>query len=272
VMMIFLVLDLLFSMRDMASSASTRARSAASSASSLLMTTVGGWPDGPAARGFLTGGMMFGEDISMCYIIYYMMQVEKLAVIAKWLGGGSVNVFGLPMSGKDTVGERLAGALHGRFLSSGAILRERQVKEADTGELVPTDLFREVVLPYFYREELAGTPLMLSSVGRWSGEEDDVMRVAELCDHPLRAVLLLDVSEADVWERWEVAQILADRGGRADDGSREIFARRLAEFREKTAPVILHYERLGLLEHVRADGSRDEVFGNAVEALLRKAR
>ena len=37
--------------------------------------------------------------------------IDKLAKIKAWLGTGSLNVFGLPMSGKDTVGERLAFCL-----------------------------------------------------------------------------------------------------------------------------------------------------------------
>jgi len=43
---------------------------------------------------------------------------EKIVAIKKWLGTGSINIFGLPMSGKDTMGIRLAEALGGKFLSS----------------------------------------------------------------------------------------------------------------------------------------------------------
>ena len=203
------------------------------------------------------------------------MLEEKVAKVREWLGSGAINVFGLPMSGKDTVGARLAEVLGGRLLSSGEILRE---VEANTGEfltkdgaLTPTDRFADIVLPYFYRDELVEQPLVLSSVGRWSGEEGAVTEAAEKSGHPMKAVLLLDVSEADVWERWEMAQILADRAGRADDADRAIFEKRLAEFREKTGPVILHYEKTGLLVHVRADGNRDEVFAAAIGALAEKA-
>ena len=43
---------------------------------------------------------------------------EKLEKIKSWLGTGSLNIFGLPMSGKDTVGMRLAEDLQAKFLSS----------------------------------------------------------------------------------------------------------------------------------------------------------
>ena len=33
---------------------------------------------------------------------------QKITLIKNWIGTGSINVFGLPFSGKDTVGVRLA--------------------------------------------------------------------------------------------------------------------------------------------------------------------
>ena len=43
---------------------------------------------------------------------------EKINTIKSWLGTGSINIFGLPMSGKDTQGLRLAEALR-RHLAAG---------------------------------------------------------------------------------------------------------------------------------------------------------
>ena len=80
---------------------------------------------------------------------------EKIAKIKAWLGTGSINVFGLPMSGKDTQGIRLAEALDAKFLSSGMIIRsmekKAQLNTTGNGELTPTDLFYEWVLPYLER-------------------------------------------------------------------------------------------------------------------------
>ena len=41
---------------------------------------------------------------------------DKISKIKDWLGKSSINFFGLPMSGKDTVGERLATDLGAKFL------------------------------------------------------------------------------------------------------------------------------------------------------------
>ena len=197
---------------------------------------------------------------------------QKISLLRQWLGTGSINIFGYPMSGKDTVGVRLAEVLGGKFLSSGLIIRamEKATSQhlSDKGELINTDVFFDWVLPYFDKPELDGYPLILSSIGRWSGEEDVVMERAASSGHEIKAAVILNVSEADVESRWETAHALKDRGDRKDDSSPEVFKKRLEEFREKTAPVLLHYKNLGLLVEVRADASRDDVFKNAINSLF----
>ncbi len=200
---------------------------------------------------------------------------EKIASIKQWLGTGSINIFGLPMSGKDTQGVRLAEALGAKFLSSGIIIRamEKETKQNYTadGSLVPTNLFYEWVLPYFERRDLFQFPLILSSIGRWYGEEDQVMSVAAGAGHEIKAVILLNVSEADVEKRYNEAKILNDRGDRQDDKDLATFHNRLKEFRTKTMPVIQHYKTLDLLIEVNGDQDRETVFNEIVEKLYAKA-
>ena len=196
---------------------------------------------------------------------------QKISYIKQWLGTGSVNVFGLPMSGKDTVGVRLAETIGGKFLSSGLIIRanEELTRQhfTEKGDCAPTDVCMDWVLPYFDKPELADFPLVLSSIGRWSGEEDAVMERAEKAGHPIKAAVILNVSEADVMARWQAVATLKDRGTRYDDSDPAIFQNRINEFRTKTAPVLLHYRALGLLVEVEADAERDQVFANLVNQL-----
>ena len=200
---------------------------------------------------------------------------DKLEIIKTWLGTGSINIFGLPMSGKDTQGIRLAETLGAKFLSSGLIIRamEKETNQhlSDKGALIPTNIFYEWVLPYFERRDLFEFPLVLSSIGRWSGEETEVMSIAAGAGHPIKAVILLNISEADVENRFEEAKTLNDRGTRADDKDIETFRTRLKEFREKTLPVLQHYKTLDLLIDVNGDQSRDAVFNEIVEKLTQKA-
>ena len=197
---------------------------------------------------------------------------EKLVKIKNWLGTGSLNIFGLPMSGKDTVGMRLAEDLQAKFLSSGIIIRAYEAEQDEdmtgSGKLIPTNTFYDIILPYFSREELRNDSLVLSSVGRWSGEEDKIMEAAKAGGHEIKAVVLLDLTEEEVKNRFEAAKILNDRGERADDSNIEVFETRLAEFREKTMPVLNHYDELKMLVKVPASGSRDEVYTNVIDRLV----
>ncbi|MDO4399288.1 MAG: nucleoside monophosphate kinase [Candidatus Saccharibacteria bacterium] len=204
------------------------------------------------------------------------MEIEqKLTIIKEWLGTGSINIFGLPMSGKDTQGVKLAEALDAKFLSSGMIVRametETKQKLSDKGNLIPTNIFYEWVLPYFERRDLFSYPLILSSIGRWSGEEDQVMSVAAGAGHEIKAAVILNISEADVENRFKESKVLNDRGERADDKDLEIFHNRLQEFRTKTLPVLQHYQTLGLLVEVNGDQTREAVFNELVEKLYAKA-
>ena len=203
---------------------------------------------------------------------------QQIEIIKKWLGTGSVNVFGLPFSGKDTVGIRLAELLGAKFLSSGLILRAAEKEdttlatELGAGNLAPTELFRSIILPYFGRAELAGSPLVLSSVGRWSGEEGPVMNAAAEANHEIKAVVLLNISEEEAQKRWDVSKTLGDRGDRSDDREKAILDNRIKEFREKTMPVIETYRQMGILLPVQATGSREEVFANVIAALTKLAQ
>lgn len=200
---------------------------------------------------------------------------NKITKIKEWLGTGSINIFGLPMSGKDTQGIKLAEALNAKFLSSGMIIRamEKETKQnlSGQGALIPTNVFYEWVLPYFERQDLFSHALILSSIGRWHGEEDQVMSVAAGAGHDIKAAIILNISEADVEDRFRAAEKLGDRGDRADDKDLEIFKTRLQEFRTKTIPVLQHYNSLGLLIEVNGDQSRNAVFEEIIDKLYRKA-
>lgn len=214
------------------------------------------------------------KNFVLCY--YNLMEMEeKIQKIKEWLGTGSINIFGLPMSGKDTQGVKLAEMLGAKFLSSGMIIRamETETKQqlSDKGNLIPTNIFYEWVLPYFERRDLFNYPLILSSIGRWSGEENQVMSIAAGAGHEIKAVIILNVSEADVEERFHEAKSLNDRGERADDRDLETFRTRLQEFRTKTLPVLQHYNTLGLLIEVNGDQTREAVFNEIIDKLYHKA-
>ena len=200
---------------------------------------------------------------------------KNIELIKKKLGTGSIDIFGLPLSGKDTVGLRLAEAIGGKMLSSGLILRAAEKEDKDlfsemsAGKLAATDKFREIVLPYLKRPDLAQFPLILSSVGRWEGEEYDVIEAAKEGGHPIKAVILLNISEAEAKKRWEVLQTLQDRGDRSDDKVAAVLDTRIKEFIEKTMPVIETYRKRDILLPIFADTDKETVYQRVIEALAK---
>ena len=200
---------------------------------------------------------------------------KNIELIKEKLGTGSIDIFGLPLSGKDTVGLRLAEAIGGKMLSSGLILRAAEKEDKDlfsemsAGKLAATDKFREIVLPYLKRPDLAQFPLILSSVGRWEGEEYDVIEAAKAGGHPIKAVILLNISEAEAKKRWEVSQTLQDRGDRSDDKVAVVLDTRIKEFIEKTMPVIETYRKRDILLPIFADTDKETVYQRVIEALAK---
>lgn len=200
---------------------------------------------------------------------------DQIEVIRRWLGSGSINFFGLPFAGKDSQANRLQKRFGGSVLGGGDILRNsvipQHVKETiDRGILAPTDDYIAIVLPYLAKAEFAGHPLFLSSVGRWKGEEEGVMKALEAANHPLRAVIYLPLDESIVFERLLLEENATTRGARADDDEEKL-KKRVEEFRNKTLPVIEFYRNQGLLIEVDATLSKDEVERRILTALAEKA-
>lgn len=203
-----------------------------------------------------------------------MVDQSQISTIKEWLGSGAINIFGLPFAGKDEQTGRLVEFFHGVKLGGGDILRASMTPEVksylDAGKLIPSDLYVKMVLPYLSQPELAGKPLLLSSVGRWYGEETGVMQVLEDAKHPLKAVIYLIISKDQAFERLHASKAIGDRGDR-DDDEEALLLTRFEEFEAKTTPVIDHYRELGLLIEIDATASREDVQEAILNQLLTKA-
>jgi adenylate kinase len=188
---------------------------------------------------------------------------NQIKSVATWLGAGSINVFGLPFAGKDTQGRILAEHLGAFLVAGGDILRSHgDQAELESimarGDLIPSDLYLKIMVAYLSNSQFVGKPLVLSAVGRLKGEETTVMQATADAGHQIKAVVLLRLSEEEVWKRFDAAKELNDRGSREDD-SHTALENRLVKFREQTVPVIDHYRELGLLIEVDGSLSREAV-------------
>lgn len=212
--------------------------------------------------------------------------MDKVNSIRQWLETGSINIFGIQFSGKDTVGKRLAELLDAQFISSGDVMRDiylQKTTESDpdvkraaevgslSGSLMPTEEFKKMIVSSLTSSDLNGKSLILSTIGRWIGEEAPVMNALNASGHPTKAVLLLNISEAEAWKRWQIAHD-SRNGGRHDDIDEEKVSRRLGEFREKTLPVIEIYRNMGILLEINGEQDRDKVFSDVIDTLYEFSR
>jgi adenylate kinase len=204
------------------------------------------------------------------------ISTEYLAVIKSWLGSGSINIFGLPFAGKDTHGRILSELLDAPLLGGGDILRNSELppdikKINDAGLLPPSDFYLQIVTPYLSKTEFANRPLILSSVGRWIGEEKGILEATKTADHPIKAVVYLHLSEDLVHQRWRKSLEIGDRGDRNDDDEHKLDTR-ISEFNEKTLPVIEEYRKLGLLIEVNSEADKSEVLQSILARLFMLAQ
>ncbi len=172
---------------------------------------------------------------------------KKLEEIGSWLGSGSINIFGLPFAGKDTHGKELSRFFDAPLIGGGDIIRNSQGNQEvkDTiaaGFLAPTDKYLALILPYLSQDMFAGHPLVLSSVGRWHGEEEAIEAGARESGHPIKCVLFLNVTLEEAHRRWQLAE-----RGREDDTDHKILETRFSEFDKKTSPVIDYWRDKDLL-------------------------
>ncbi len=200
---------------------------------------------------------------------------DQVKTILSWLGTGSINVFGRPFAGKDTQGRILADILGGDLIAGGDILRsypdqEKIEKVMAAGGLIPSDFYLDIMLPFLSRPELKEKPLILSAVGRLKGEETIIMEATETSGHPIKAVVVLQLTNQDVWDRYEESKNQNDRGDRSDD-KLETLKNRLQKFEDKTEPVIEFYRSQGLLIEVDGTKPREEVTNEIIDKLYERA-
>jgi adenylate kinase len=213
-------------------------------------------------------------------------------------------LLGPPGSGKGTQGERLQEDFRLPYYATGDILRAavkegtevgKQAKEyMDRGDLVPDEVIIGVIAERVQREEasdgfiLDGFPRTLPQAEALDAKMNELRR-------EITAAILIDVSEDEAIRRlggrrtceaeghvFHVEFNPPEKEGVCDiDGSKliirdddkpEVIKHRLAQYREKTEPLIDYYEERGILNHVKGEASPDEVEEHihAVLATLRR--
>ena len=201
-------------------------------------------------------------------------------------------LLGPPGSGKGTQGERLQEDFRLPYYATGDILRAavkegtevgKQAKEyMDRGDLVPDQVIIGVIAERLQNEEasdgfiLDGFPRTVPQAEALHGKMKELRR-------EITAVLLIDVPEEEILRRLGgrrtceknpshiyhvefdppkeegVCDIDGAKLVVRDDDKPEVIKNRLAQYREKTEPLIDYYDERGILNRVDGRQSPDEV-------------
>jgi adenylate kinase len=201
-------------------------------------------------------------------------------------------LIGPPGSGKGTQGERLQEDFRLPYYATGDILRAavkegtevgKQAREyMDRGDLVPDEVIIGVIAERLQREE-ASDGFILDGFPRTVPQAEALNAKMSELRREITAVLLIDVPEEEVLRRLggrrtceknpsHIYHVEFDPpkeegvcdidGGRLivrDDDKPEVIKNRLAQYREKTEPLIDYYDERGILNHVDGKQSPDAV-------------
>jgi len=216
---------------------------------------------------------------------------------------GKVRVvfLGVPGAGKGTQAVRMAGRFGVRHVSTGDMFRQaasegsalgRAVKGyLDAGKLVPDDLTSELV-----EEMVVGRmeAYILDGYPRTLRQAEDLDQMLGRRGQKLDAVVYFRLEDGEAVKRLTGRLVCSSCGhnyhrdympprreGRCDDCSGPLKARndssagvvtkRLAEYREKTKPLVAFYRARGLVEEVDASASPEEVARRTEDVLERVA-
>jgi len=182
--------------------------------------------------------------------------------------GKRIVFLGPPNSGKGTQAGRLAAALGIPAISTGEMLRAAVVAGSTLGQqvarimakgwLVSDELMADVV-----RERLGKADVdhgfLLDGYPRTGSQVQTLEEIVAAAGRPVDHVVLIDAPE-------EVLIARALGRGREDDRE-AVIRERLVEYDEKTAPLIEHYERLGVLRRVDGNQTIEQVQQSVLEAV-----
>jgi len=201
-------------------------------------------------------------------------------------------LLGPPGSGKGTQGERLQEDFRLPYYATGDILRAavkegtevgKQAKEyMERGDLVPDDVIIGVIAERLQKEE-ASDGFILDGFPRTLPQAEALEAKMRELHRDLTATILIEVPEEEIVRRLGGRRTCEENpshiyhldfdpptkdgvcdldGGKLivrDDDKPEVIKNRLAQYHEKTEPLIDYFEDKGILQRVEGEHPPDEV-------------
>ncbi|EJF79477.1 adenylate kinase [Bartonella sp. DB5-6] len=170
-----------------------------------------------------------------------------------------VVLLGPPGAGKGTQAKMLTEEYNIPQLSTGDMLREVIAKETEVGKkakavmssgaLVPDSIVNQIVSERIDASDCING-FVLDGYPRTVGQAEALQQILQSKNMQLDAVIELSVDEDALIERMKkrVEETIATGGHVRLDDNPVAFAKRLVEYREKTAPLSKFYSEKGLLK------------------------
>jgi adenylate kinase len=188
----------------------------------------------------------------------------------------NVLILGPQGSGKGTQAARIASEYGIPHVATGEMFRDAIAARTplglevepilESGALVPDELTIGLMRERLSQDGAEGG-FVLDGFPRNGAQAEALDALLEELDRPLDVVLDLQVPDDVCMER---LLRRAEQEGRTDD-SPDVIAKRLDIFHRETEPLISYYLPRGIVVGVHGDRSRDEVWGEIVDALERVA-
>ena len=201
-------------------------------------------------------------------------------------------IIGAPGAGKGTMSENIIDDYHLIHVSTGDMLREavkngtavglKAQEYMNKGELVPDETIHDIIVERFSKDDIdAG--FLFDGYPRTYAQAVDLDEILKQLNKKLDCVINMNIDDQKLIERitgrrlcptcGEIYNIYsrpskvegvcdecgADLIQRKDDNLESLNVR-LSEYHKKTQPVIEYYEKLGIVKHVDASQSQEQVY------------
>lgn len=171
-------------------------------------------------------------------------------------------------SGKTTQAKLIAERFNLNFMDSGTVLREvsetslgKKAKEySDKGELIPNDLYFEIIREYMTKNYAVSKDFVLTGVPR---NVEQIPFVEDVLGIKFDKVVNLVVSEEEFKKRLRKRAEIERRADETD----EAIVKRLSLYKEKTEPVLSYYKEKGIVVDVDGEGNIEEIFSEIVKKI-----
>jgi adenylate kinase len=183
-----------------------------------------------------------------------------------------VVILGPPGAGKGTQAALIARDAQVPKIATGDMLREAMAAETevglrvkpiyDAGDLVPDDLMIELIRERLSQPDTANG-FVLDGFPRTIAQAEALDEMLTELDREISVVLQFQVSDECALERLRGR---AEHEHRTDDGP-EVVLHRIAEYHEKTEPLVEYYRSKGILVGIHADRLIEDVYAEVQDVL-----